>query len=398
MIAASGISRRPYWRDALADAVAQIAALQGAGAVGQDAAVDLCFLFASHKFADDFGILLAEASDATGARVMIGCSGQGVIGVGREIEDEPALAMLALQLPGATLSPVRITQADVERRRKPEDWHAVTGVSPEGANAWFVFGDPFTLDAERLLALFSEAYPGTPLVGGMASGDFQRRATHLFLHRQVYDHGAVALALGGAYTVRTVVSQGCTPIGEPWIITGADGQFILTIARRPAYEVLVDTLRKLPPAMQERARGNLLVGIAMDEYREEFRRGDFLIRNLLGVDRDRGALAVGAMPRVGQTVQFQIRDRATADEDLNEMLALASAASEDRPVAALLCSCNGRGVGLFGVPDHDAGAVARRLGPVPVAGFFCNGEIGPVGSRNFLHGFTASIALVVPRW
>ncbi len=392
MTAASGIGRQGNWRDALAEALGQMPGLRG------EEVVDLCFLFASHEYADDFGALLAEASVSTRARLMIGCSGQGVIGAGREIEGEPALTLLALRLPGAALRSARITQADLEHRRWPKDWHAFTGVPPERANAWFVFGDPFTLDAERLLASLSGAYPGTPLVGGMASGDVRRRQTHLFLNGQVYDHGAVALALGGAYTIRAVVSQGCTPIGEPWIITGADGQFIQTIARRPAYDVLADTVRTLPANMQERVRGNLLVGLAMDEYRDEFRRGDFLIRNLLGVEKESGALAVGATPRVGQTVQFQIRDRATADEDLNEMLAeVAATSSERQPVAALLCSCNGRGVGLFGVPDHDAGVVAERLGRVPVAGFFCNGEIGPVGSRNFLHGFTASIALVVPR-
>jgi small ligand-binding sensory domain FIST len=231
----------------------------------------------------------------------------------------------------------------------------------------------------------------------MASGDQDRRQTHLFLNGDVYDHGAVALALGGAYMVRTIVSQGATPIGEPWIITGAEGQVIHTIARRPAYEVLVETLRELPAEMQARARGNLLVGLAMDEYQQEFRRGDFLIRNLLGVDRDSGVLVVSALPGVGQTVQFQIRDAAAASEDLHAMLGAVTATQGEQPVAALLCACNGRGVGLFGTPGHDARTLAERLGPIPVVGLFCNGEIGPVGSRNFLHGFTASIALVVPR-
>ncbi len=395
VIAASGISRQLSWRDALAEALAQIPDLGGAGAVGGTRA-DLCFLFASPAFADHFGVLLVDASDATGARFTIGCSGQGVIGAGREIEGEPALSLLVLRLPGAVLRPARVTQQDIERCKDLEDWRALTGVAPGDANAWFLFADPFTVDGEGLLAALSQAYPGTPLVGGMASGDVQRRRTHVFLNRKVYEDGAVALALGGAYTVRTVVSQGCMPIGRPWTITGADGQFIQTIAQRSAYEVLAETVKTLSPAVAERARGNLLVGLAMDEYREELGRGDFLIRNIVGVDRDSGALAVSAFPRVGQTVQFQIRDRATADEDLNEMLAVVAASSAQPPVAALLCSCNGRGIGLFGTPHHDAGVLDRRLGPLPAAGFFCNGEIGPVGSRNFLHGFTASIALIVP--
>lgn len=397
MIAASGISQQPRWRDALAEALAQMPDLRSVAAAGGDAAVDLCFLFASDAYADDFGVLLADASDATGARCIVGCSGQGVIGAGREIEGEPALSLLALRVPGASLRAVHATQADVERCGGPAGWRAFTGVPSGGANAWFLFADPFTIDAERLLAALSDAYPDTPLVGGMASGDFQQRRTHVFLNRHVYDSGAVALALGGTYTVRTVVSQGCMPIGRPWTITGADGQLIHTIAQRPAYEVLVDTVKTLPQVVRARARGNLLVGLAMDEYREELRRGDFLIRNIVGVDLNRGALAVSATPRVGQTVQFQIRDGTTADEDLNEMLTAVATLPAPPPVAALLCSCNGRGIGLFGAPHHDAGVLARRLGPLPAAGFFCNGEIGPVGSRNFLHGFTASIALVVPR-
>ncbi|MGH2374705.1 MAG: FIST signal transduction protein [bacterium] len=395
MIAASGISRQPRWRDALADALAQMPGVHTQQAAGRDAAVDLCFLFASHAYAEDFGVLLADAADATGARCIVGCSGQGIIGAEREIEGDPALALLALRLPGADVRPVRITQADLERRQGPDDWRSFTGVPPERANAWFLFADPFTLDAEALLVALSQAYPKTPLIGGMASGDARHRRTHVFLNRQVYESGGVALAMGGAYGLRTVVSQGCMPIGRPWTITGADGQLLQTIARRPAYEVLVDTLKTLPPEVQDRARGNLFVGLAMDEYREELGRGDFLIRNIVGVDLNSGALAVSALPRVGQTMQFQIRDRATADQDLNELLA-AAATSAGQPVAALLCSCNGRGIGLFGAPHHDAGVLARRLGPLPVAGFFCNGEIGPVGSRNFLHGFTASIALIVP--
>lgn len=389
MNAASGISQRADWRDALAEALAQTGPLRGGEA-------DLLFLFASAAYAGDFDQLLAEAAAATRARVLIGCSGQGVIGLAREIEDEPALSLLALRLPGAVLRPAHITQADLERYPRPEQWHTLTGI-PQSVNALLLFADPFTLDAERLLAVLSHAYPGIPLVGGMASGDQDRRQTHLFLNGDVYDHGAVALALGGAYMVRTIVSQGATPIGEPWIITGAEGQVIHTIARRPAYEVLVETLRELPAEMQARARDNLLVGLAMDEYQQEFRRGDFLIRNLLGVDRDSGALVVSALPGVGQTVQFQIRDAAAASEDLHAMLGAVTATQGEQPVAALLCACNGRGVGLFGTPGHDARTLAERLGPIPVVGLFCNGEIGPVGSRNFLHGFTASIALVVPR-
>ncbi|HEX2171536.1 MAG TPA: FIST C-terminal domain-containing protein, partial [Dehalococcoidia bacterium] len=222
--------------------------------------------------------------------------------------------------------------------------------------------------------------------------------TYVFLDDATYGDGAVAIALGGAYTVKTVVSQGAAPIGDPWMVTAANGHVLETISQRPAYQILVETFESLSPEDQKRARSNLLMGLAIDEYKSEFRRGDFLIRNLIGADPDRGLLAIGAHPRIGQTIQFQLRDADAADEDLRELLDVVKQdLGENRPVGAILCSCNGRGEGLFGGPDHDASTVADRLGPIPLAGFFCNGEIGPIGRRNFLHGFTASLALIVPK-
>jgi small ligand-binding sensory domain FIST len=165
---------------------------------------------------------------------------------------------------------------------------------------------------------------------------------------------------------------------------------VKAIGGRPAYEVLVETVRGLDAERRERVNGNLLVGLAMDEYREEFRRGDFLIRNLIGVDPKSGAIGVAAQTRIGQTLQFQIRDARAADEELRAMLG----GVVGEPAAALLFACNGRGVGLFGAPDHDARTVRTVLGPVPLAGLFCNGEIGPVGASTFIHGFTASLALI----
>jgi small ligand-binding sensory domain FIST len=184
------------------------------------------------------------------------------------------------------------------------------------------------------------------------------------------------------------------PIGRPWIVTGAHENLIETIAGRPAIEVLVETLRELDEETRARAQSNLLVGLAMDEYQEQHGIGDFLIRNLLGYQQESGAIAVSALPRAGQTVQFQLRDARAADEHLRLQLAAARARlGEASAGAALLCSCNGRGARLFGPIDHDPNTLAEALGDVPVAGLFCNGEIGPVGGRNYLHGFTATIAL-----
>ncbi len=247
------------------------------------------------------------------------------------------------------------------------------------------------------MRLFSTFFPGTPLVGGLASGHPRRQATYIFIDDRVVGQGAVALAISGAYTVKTVVSQGCAPIGETWTITAATDNRIETIGFRPAVEVLMDTFEALPMAMQDRASRNLLVGLAMNEYQDEFGRGDFLIRNIAGIDRESGIIAIHALPRVGQTIQFQVRDPDAADEDLHELLLRAKMdLGDQQAVGALLCCCNGRGVGLFGAPDHDINVIEELMSGMPVAGFFCNGEIGPVGGKNFLHGFTASMALIVP--
>ena len=228
------------------------------------------------------------------------------------------------------------------------------------------------------------------MVGGLATGAPRVQQTHVFVGSEAMSSGAIVIAFGGTIGIRPIVSQGCEPIGQPWTITDAEGHVLRRIANRPAYEVLVETIMGLEPSERQRAARNLLVGLAMDEYRDEFKRGDFLIRNIMGADQSTGAIAIGADLRVGQTLQFQIRDARAADEELRHMLASSDAGAS----AALLFACNGRGTGLFGEADHDARTVRELLGPVPLAGLFCNGEIGPVGRSTFIHGFTASLGLI----
>jgi len=195
-----------------------------------------------------------------------------------------------------------------------------------------------------------------------------------------------------------VISQGCTPIGETWTLTRVEHNLIRQIANRPAYAVLAETFQKLTPAEQQKARGNLLIGLVVNEYLEDFHRGDFLVRNLIGGDPNSGVLAVGALPRAGQMMQFQRRDADAANEDMSELLARTRGQLGAAAVyGGCLCCCNGRGKNLFGHPNHDAALVQKELGPMGLAGFFCNGEIGPVGGKNYLHGFTASLALFVKK-
>jgi small ligand-binding sensory domain FIST len=359
---------------------------------------DAALLFVGRGYDDHLPELVHRVWEATGTRALVGCSAQGVIGGSREVEEGPALALMTLVLPGATMRAVRFTAEAVQTCGSVEQWCEMVGVSPAEDPSWLVFGDPLHLDSERWVGWMGTAYPGRTTVGGLASTDRAEVPAAVFLDGAVHREGGVGLAICGPYEVLPIVSQGCDPIGESWTITGARGSVIETIAGRPAYEVLVETFRGLPPPRRLRAQRNLLVGFAADGRREAFPRGSFLVRNLVGAEPRTGALAVGATPRVGQTIQFQIRDAAAADSDLNGWLDQAARQLGDRsPVAAVLCSCTGRGAGLFGAPDHDAMALASRFPSMPVAGFFCSGEIGPVGARPFLHGFTASIGLLVAR-
>ena len=374
-------------------------ALQQALAQTRDIVADLVVLFAHNAYAEHFPELVRRVRQETGAGVLIGCSGQGIIGTGQEIEDVPALSLLVLSLPGAVLKSAHFTQQMVETCAHPQAWRDQLDIPLDDVNAWLVFADPFHMDCERWLDGLARAYIDLPMLGGMASGDTEERRTYVFLNDEVFDEGAVGLALGGSYTILPLVSQGCEPIGEPWTITGVhDNGLIRTISNRPAYDLLVDTFQCLSLDVQFRAQRNLLVGLAADEYRDSFGRGSFLIRPLLGVDRRQGAIAIGALPRVGQTIQFQMRDAATADLDLRELLEQTNARlGTNRPIAGVLCTCNGRGTSMFGLPHHDANIVAEELGELPLTGLFCNGEIGPVGKRPFLHGFTASLAFLIQR-
>ncbi|HZM06393.1 MAG TPA: FIST N-terminal domain-containing protein [Candidatus Saccharimonadales bacterium] len=326
--------------------------------------------------------------------LLLGCSSGSLVIDAREIEEGAGIVLSLIALPGAEVRGLHFTQEQVEEANGPTYWHLETGLTAEQVNGWLVFADPFHLDAEAWLRGWNEAYPMKPIQGGLAGGDSSQRNCQLYLDGEVFDNGGVAIALGGDVELLSVISQGCTPIGETWTITKAEQNFIHEIGNRPAYEVLAETFTRLPADQQQRTRGNLLIGLVVNEYLEDFHRGDFLVRNILGGDPKSGSLAVGALPRQGQTVQFQRRDAAAATEDMNELLDRLSSRLASRKIyGGCLCNCNGRGHRLFGHPNHDAGLIQEKLGPFPLTGFFCNGEIGPVGPNNFLHGYTASLAL-----
>jgi small ligand-binding sensory domain FIST len=362
------------------------------------AQVDLGLVFMAPKFFGQAQQILEILRVHARVPLLVGCSSQGLIAEGQEIEENSGLSLGLYALPGAELKAFHFWQEQVEEANGPGYWQLETGVEPGQTNGWLVFIDPFHLDSEAWLRGWNEAYAPLPVMGGLASGDFNEQRTQVYLNGEVFEEGGVAISIGGAVKLASVISQGCTPIGDTWTLTKVDENIIHEIGNRPAYEVLSETFSQMTSAEQSVARGNLFIGLVVNEYLEDFHRGDFLIRNLLGADPNSGSIAVGALPRLGQTMQFQRRSAAAAMEDMSELLERARKNLRGETIyGACLCSCNGRGENLFGRPNHDAKSVQDQFGPLGLAGFFCNGEIGPVGEKSFLHGFTASLALFVKK-
>ena len=361
-------------------------------------AVSLGLVFLSPKFFPHAEQVLEILRLHAQIPLLAGCSGGGLVVNAEELESTGGLVLALYALPGATLKGVRLTQEQVAGAEGENFWPDETGVARDKVNGWLAFLDPFHLDGERWLRSWNQNYSNVPVYGGLANGNHPEPRAQLYLDGEVFEDGGVAIAVGGAVTLAGVISQGCTPIGEAWTLTRVEQNLIRNIANRPAYAVLSETVQNLPPEEQSKVQGNLHIGLVVNEYLEDFQRGDFLVRNLLGGDPNSGVLAVGALPRTGQTIQFQRRDATAASEDLNELLAREKTRLAGTEIygGCLFC-CNGRGKNLVGRASHDSELVQAHFGPTGLAGFFCNGEIGPIGDKNFLHGFTASLALFVKK-
>lgn len=319
---------------------------------------------------------------------LIGATSTGIVGTGAEVEGGRGFSVVLMHLPESKVKVRQVSAEMVEESSTPRDWHEGND-HQELPKVWLACMECVRFPVESWLQQWNEAYPGVPMLGGLISGE-----SKLYLNEESVS-GGLLVGLYGDVPVQTIVSQGCKPIGHSFTVTAVEHNVLQTLGSLPAYQVLNAAFETLTPQEKERAKGNLFAGLAMSEYVEEFKRGDFLVRHILGADPATGAVALGAMPRVGQTLQYQLRDAKAATEELQALLLQAVAQrKEPRPGAGLLFTCGGRGKGLFGVPHHDAGLVDRFFPELPVAGFFAAGEIGPVGARNFIHGYTASIGLI----
>jgi small ligand-binding sensory domain FIST len=354
---------------------------------------DLLLAFTSAEHAGEYDRIADLAKRRCPAALLAGCTAAGVIGDAREAEDGPALSLTAAALPGVELSAFHLDMTALPPNEESvRAWRTIVDAEPEARPAFLLLADPFTMDARELIAGLDVAYPGAPKFGGLASGGRRPGENRLLLGQDVHRSGALGIAFTGDLAVETVIAQGCRPIGAPMFVTRCHGGLVQELDHHPPMKVLRELYGSLGERDRELMQHSLFLGIEMRAERVEYDPGELLVRNILGADQETGALAVGAELRPMMVTQFVLRDARTAEDDLRRML------GKERPFAsppagALLFSCVGRGAGLFGRPDHDTGLFEERLGPAPLGGFFCNGEIGPVGGTTFLHGYTSAFAI-----
>lgn len=399
----------------------------GSGATGEYLC-DLALVFGSFHHRSAFDDAAAIIRKTISPRVLMAVTAEAVIGVDKELEGIAGLSAIALRLPGVRLhawtstpdDPIPLsdptsTQEKPVPLRDPTPVRQRIGFDPAAGDLRTVimFGDPFSTPITRLLPAITRCGrepnldnrpPGkvrilhpVPVIGGMASGASQPGLNVMVLNDRVLNAGAIGVTISGNIEIDFIVSQGCRPIGKPFVVTKCKDNIILELGGRKAIDALQEMGQELSEADKRLLSKGLLMGRVINEYKDHFGRGDFLVRNVMGLDQKVGGVVAGEMVRVGQTVQFHVRDAATAAEDL-QLLLDAQALSDRPPVAALLFSCNGRGERLFGEPNHDLNIIRNRLGEnLPIAGFFCAGEFGPIGDRSFLHGHTASLAVIRAR-
>ncbi len=361
-----------------------------------EATPDLAFVFTSADRVEACQTIADQICDRLGTECLVGCTGESVVGVGREVEESTALSLWVARMPGGHVLPMHLTFERTGEGGAILGWpDALLHDWPSRA-ALLLLGEPYSFPADFLLEWTNREHPDVAVVGGMASGASRPGDSRLILGRQVFTTGAVAVLVSGDVRVRTIVSQGCRPIGKHFVVTRAEQNVIHELGGKPAVAQLHDVLETLPNRDQEMVRRGLHLGRVVSEYQERFEPGDFLVRNVLGVDPESGAVVVGDYVRVGQTVKFHLRDWQTADADLRQLLAAVRQQTGGTVRGGLLFTCNGRGSRMFPEPHHDAMSISNILGEIPLAGFFAAGEFGPVGGKNFVHGFTASLALFEP--
>jgi small ligand-binding sensory domain FIST len=370
---------------------------------------NLGLVFISAAFASEYPRLMPLLQERLSVPNLIGCGGGGIVGgnlpdsQSREIEGEPALGLTLAYLPGVKVQAFHVSSEALPDLDSPPDrWVDALGVPPQDSPQFILLADPFRSRVNDLLEGLDFAYPGSVKIGGLASAGYNNRGTSLFCNYHLYDEGTVGVALSGDVVLDAIVAQGCRPIGKPYRVTEGERNIILGLEEsieaadlprgdsQPPLKLLRELLQTLSPEDRELAQNSLFIGLVRDEFKLTLDRGDFLIRNLIGVDPRMGAIAIGDRVRPGQRIQFHLRDAQTSAEDLEVLLQKYQDCHDGTSAAgALMFACLGRGESLYGEPDFDSRLFHRYLQDVSLSGFFCNGEIGPVGGTTFLHGYTS---------
>ena len=354
---------------------------------------NLAFVFISQQHADNADDIARQIQTATACQALIGCTGESIIGRSQEVEQGPAISLWTASLPEVEAVPMHLSYNQAADGGSILGWPDATMEPWPAGSMFFLLADPFSFPTDGLITQLNTRETGIPIVGGNASGGQAPQENRLLVGDQVASEGAAAILLRGNAGIRTLVSQGCRPVGDHFVITRSNENVIYELGGKPALLQLKQIFDTLPTQEQALIQRGLHVGRVVSEYQDQFEQGDFLVRNVLGIDPDEGSIAVADLLRPGQTIQFQIRDQHTADAELNQLLQQLQNDENFTAGGGLLFSCNGRGTRLFAEPHHDASAVDQALGSIPLAGFFAAGEIGPIGKENFMHGFTASMAL-----
>lgn len=386
----NALSTRPSLEAAVAEVIER-------SSKSLQAPADLGLVFISSAFTSEYPRLLPLLEERLSVPVLIGCTGGGIIGMSQqeqiqELEGLPALSLTLTHLPGVSITPFHVVSEEIpDLDSPPSAWIELIGVPPSPTPQFILLAEPFSAQINDFLQGLDFAYPGSVSVGGLASSSQMGGRINLFFQDRIYKEGIVGVALSGNVVLETIVAQGCRPIGKPYQISSCDRNILLELEAQPPLVVLRDLLESLSESDRELAQNSLFVGIARDEFKQDLEQGDFLIRNLLGVDPKFGAIAIGDRLRPGQRIQFHLRDAHTSAEDLEFLLQRYQKQSQSDPASAgaLMFSCLGRGEGLYGKANFDSQLFSRYLQDVPLAGFFCNGEIGPVGGSTFLHGYTS---------
>lgn len=373
---------------------------------------DLGLVFISSVFASEYPRLMPLLKEHLPETIIIGCGGGGIVGMNQEgkpqeLEQKPAISLCLAHLPEVEVKAFHLFPGELpDLDSSPDRWCNLIGVPAVDEPKFIIFADGFSANVNDLLQGLDYAYPNSTKVGGLASGGINGQNAGLFCENSLHTEGAVGVSLSGKIILETIVAQGCRPVGKPYRITKGERNIVLELEELASFdqivsdgvkqsplEALQDLVRNLNEKDRELAENSPFVGIVRDEFKRNLEQGDFLISSLIGVDPKAGAIAIGNKVRTGQRIQFHLRDAHTSAEDLEILLKryrreVGWEVTATNNAIALMFSCLGRGEMLYGKPNFDSTLFSSYLN-IPISGFFCHGEIGPVGSTTFLHCYSS---------